>query len=47
MRDPARRPGFDRAGAGIVRPMRTMYALYWLVIVAASLAYTLVVGLHG
>jgi hypothetical protein len=43
---PVRRPGFDRAGPGIFRPMRTMYALYWFVIVAGVLAYTLT-GLHG
>jgi hypothetical protein len=43
---PRSRPGFDQAGAGILRPMRTMYALYWFVIVAGILAYTLT-GLHG
>jgi hypothetical protein len=41
---PARRPGYDRAGAGIVRTVRTMYALYWLVIVG-GLALFWVVGL--
>jgi hypothetical protein len=41
-----RGPGFDRACAGIFRPMRTMYLLYWFVIVAGVVAYTLT-GLHG
>jgi hypothetical protein len=41
-----RGPGFDRARAGIFHPMRTMYLLYWLVIVAGVVAYTLT-GLHG
>jgi hypothetical protein len=36
-----RGPGFDRACAGINRPMRTMYALYWLVIVGGVVAFTL------
>lgn len=37
---------FGQAGPGIFRPMRTMYALYWFVILAGVLAYTLA-GLHG
>jgi hypothetical protein len=36
--------GFDQARAGIFRPMRTMYALYWLVILG-GLALFWVVGL--
>ncbi len=43
---PARGPGFNEARTGIFRPMRTMYALYWFVIVAGVVAYTLT-GLHG
>ena len=39
-----RGPGFDQARAGILRPMRTMYAVYWLVILG-GLALFWVVGL--